>query len=435
MQHASDGQPGLRVLLVGDGGREHALAWKLAQSPLLGSLFAAPGNPGVAQHATCITVPADDIAAIVSLAEEQRIDFVVVGPEDPLAAGLVDALADRGILAYGPTQAAARLESSKAYARDLMSQLGIPGPQTASFTASEYDAALAYVRRLGALPVVIKADGLFRGKGVVIAETLAEAEEALCKMLVDGAYGVAGRSVVVEEYLQGEERSYIALCDGRRAMLMLPAQDHKRAYDGDQGPNTGGMGAVAPAWRPGDPSPTEIRSTFFAPVLEAFQMAGTPFRGTLFAGVMLTADGPRLLEFNVRFGDPEAQALLPLLENDLLPLLLAAAKGDLSGHELRWRRGTCINVVVAAGGYPGQYRTGLPISGLEVAAALPGTHVFQAGTVKRGRTVVTNGGRVLCVAGIGNTPQEADRRAYTAVRKINWDGAQYRTDIGREANT
>jgi phosphoribosylamine---glycine ligase len=433
MQHASDIRPGLRVLLVGEGGREHALAWKLAQSPLLGALIAAPGNPGVAQHATCFPVPADDLSGLVALAVEQRIDFVVVGPEDPLAAGLVDALTAAGILAFGPTQAAARLESSKAYARDLMNQLGLPGPQTGSFAAAEYEKALAFVRRLGRLPVVIKADGLFRGKGVVIAETLAEADAALRHMLVDGSYGDAGRSVVIEEFLQGEERSYTALCDGARALLFLPSQDHKRAYDGDQGPNTGGMGAVAPAWRAGDPSPTEIRTTFFTPVLEAMQANGMPFRGTLFAGVMLTADGPRLLEFNVRFGDPEAEALLPLLENDLLPLLLAAAKGDLGGQELRWRRGVCVNVVMASGGYPGQYRTGIPIAGIDAAAALPGTYVFHAGAKKRNRTVLTNGGRVLCVAGIGDTRAEADRRAYAAVRKIHWDGAQYRTDIGREA--
>jgi phosphoribosylamine--glycine ligase len=434
MQHASDLRPGLRVLLVGDGGREHALAWKLAQSPLLGSLLAAPGNPGIAEHATCFAIPADDVAGIVALAVEQRVDFVVVGPEDPLAAGLVDALTDRGILTFGPTQAAARLESSKAYARSLMTQLGLPGPQTASFSAAEYQTALDYVRQLGQLPVVIKADGLFRGKGVVIAETLAEAEAALANMLVAGKYGTAGQSVVVEEFLHGEERSYIALCDGTRAMLMLPAQDHKRAYDGDQGPNTGGMGAVAPAWRVGDPSPTTIRTAFFTPVLDALRAAGTPFRGALFANVMLTANGPRLLEFNARFGDPEAQALLPLLENDLLLLLRAAAKGNLRGQELRWRRRACVNVVLASGGYPGPYQTGLPISGLEAAAALPETYVFQAGTAKRDGAVVTTGGRVLCVAAVGSTRAEAATAAYAAVQQISWDGVQYRGDIGQEAS-
>jgi phosphoribosylamine--glycine ligase len=433
MQHASISRPGLRVLLVGDGGREHALAWKLAQSPLLGTLFATPGNPGIAQYATCFTVPADDVSGIVALAVEQHVNFVVVGPEDPLAAGLVDALAAQRILAFGPTQAAARLESSKSYARRLMTEYGLPGPQTETFGAGQFDAALAYVRNRANLPVVIKADGLFRGKGVVIAETLAEAEAALCNMLVAGKYGVAGQAVVVEEYLAGEERSYIALCDGTRAMLMLPAQDHKRAYDGDQGPNTGGMGAVAPAWQNGDPSPSEIRALFFTPVLDALRAAGTPFRGALFAGVMLTTDGPKLLEFNVRFGDPEAEALLPLLENDLLPLLRAAAKGDLRGQELRWRRGACVNVVMASGGYPASYATGLPIAGLEMAAALPDTHVFQAGTAQRDGAVVTAGGRVLCVAGVGSTRAEADATAYAAVRKIGWDGVQYRTDIGQEA--
>ncbi|HEY8744062.1 MAG TPA: phosphoribosylamine--glycine ligase [Chloroflexota bacterium] len=434
MQHASDLRPGLRVLLIGDGGREHALAWKLAQSPLLGSLLAAPGNPGIAEYATCFPVRADDVAAIVALAVELRVDFVVVGPEDPLAAGMVDALTERGILTFGPTQAAARLESSKSYARDLMIQLGLPGPQTASFSAAEFPSALEYVRNLGQLPIVIKADGLFRGKGVVIAETLAEAEASLEGMLVAGKYGTAGQSVVVEEFLRGEERSYIALCDGTRAMLMLPAQDHKRAYDGDQGPNTGGMGAVAPAWRAGDPSPTTIRTAFFTPVLDALRAVGTPFRGALFANAMLTADGPRLLEFNARFGDPEAQALLPLLENDLLPLLQAAARGNLRGQELRWRRGACVNVVMASGGYPGSYQTDLPIAGLEAAAALPETYVFQAGTAQRDGAVVTSGGRVLCVAAVGSTRAEADAAAYAAVQQITWDGVQYRTDIGQEAS-
>ncbi|HEV7214155.1 MAG TPA: phosphoribosylamine--glycine ligase [Chloroflexota bacterium] len=432
MQNASNTRPGLRVLLVGDGGREHALAWKLAQSPLLGALFATPGNPGIAQYATCFTVPASDVSGIVALAVEQHINVVVVGPEDPLAAGLVDALAAQRILAFGPTQTAARLESSKSYARRLMTDLGLPGPQTASFGAAEFTAALAYVRRQTRFPLVVKADGLFRGKGVVIAETLAEAEEALASMLVAGKYGAAGDAVVVEEFLVGEERSYIALCDGTRAMLMLPAQDHKRAYDGDVGPNTGGMGVVAPAWRPGDPSPAEIRSVFFTPVLDALRAAGTPFRGALFANMMLTADGPKLLEFNVRFGDPEAEALLPLLENDLLPLLRAAARGDLRGQELRWRRGACVNVVMASGGYPGHYETGLPIAGLEAAAALPGTHIFQAGATLRDGAVVTTGGRVLCVAGVGGTRAEADRAAYAAVRQIHWDGVQYRNDIGKD---
>lgn len=419
---------------MGAGGREHALAWKLGQSRLLNTLIAAPGNPGIAQHATCFPVAADDVGAMVALAVAQRMDFVIVGPEDPLAAGLVDALAERGILAFGPTAAAARLESSKAYARDLMESLGLPGPQTASFTGPQINEALAFVRQLGRLPVVIKADGLYRGKGVVIAETLAEATAALRAMLVVGQYGAAGRTVVVEEFLQGEERSYIALCDGTRALLLLPAQDHKRAYDGDQGPNTGGMGAVAPAWRLGDPSPTVIRTTFFAPVLAALREAGTPFRGALFANVMLTAEGPRLLEFNARFGDPEAEALLPLLENDLLPLLLAAAKGDLSGQALRWRRGACVNVVMASGGYPGQYATGASIAGLAAATALPGVHVFHAGTEQCDGSVVTHGGRVLCVAGVGSSRTDADQAAYAAVRQISWDGVHYRTDIGQEAD-
>lgn len=431
MQHASDAQPGLRVLLVGSGGREHALAWKLAQSPLLGQLLAAPGNPGIAQLAECFDVTAEDVPGIVALAAAQQCHLVIVGPEDPLAAGLVDALAERGMLAFGPTQAAARLESSKTFTRELAARLGLPSPRIGSFT--DYDPAVAFVRELGRLPVVVKADGLYRGKGVVIAETPADAEEALRRMLVNGDFGPAGRTVVVEEFLYGAERSYMALCDGDRALLMLPCQDHKRAFDGDIGPNTGGMGVIAPAVRPADPSLAEIEATFFTPVLTALREAGTPFRGVLFAGVMLTDSGPRLLEYNARFGDPEAAALFPLLEDDLLPALLAAAKGDLRGHTLRWRSGACVNVVLASGGYPGAYQTGFPIAGLEHAAAVPGAVVFHAGTALRDGTVVTNGGRVLCVAGVGATRAEADATAYAAVRRICWDGVQYRTDIGQEA--
>ena len=429
MQHAPRAR-GLRVLVVGSGGREHALAWKLAQSPLLGELLAVPGNPGIARLAECLPVAAGDVAGIARLAGERRCDLVVVGPEDPLAAGLVDALQAAGLRAFGPTRAAARLESSKAFAREVGLQLGLPMPRSAR--CGDLAAALAYVRSLGDIPVAVKADGLFRGKGVVLAAGAAEAEAALRAMLVGGEYGDAGRTVVIQELLRGRERSYLALCDGERALLMLPAQDHKPAYDGDRGPNTGGMGVVAPACRPGEPSPEEIERAFFAPVLAELRARGTPFRGLLFAGVMLTAEGPKLLEFNARFGDPETEALLPLLESDLLPPLLAAADGSLAGHTLRWRAAHCVNVVMAAPGYPGAYPKGLPISGIEAAEAVPDALVFQAGTTLQDGRLVSDGGRVLCVAGVGPTLAAADRTALEAVRRLNFPGAQYRTDIGRE---
>jgi len=431
MHDVSESPGRSRVLLVGSGGREHALAWKLAQSPLLDRLWAAPGNPGIAQHADCCHVDADDVAGIVRLAGELRADLVVVGPEDPLAAGLVDALQERGILAFGPTRAAARLESSKQFTRELAARLGLPGPRAAAF--SDFGAAVAYVRELGQFPVALKADGLFRGKGVVIAESLAEAEATLRAMLLDGEYGLAGRAVVVEEFLRGVERSYTAICDGQRALPLLPAQDHKRAFDGDRGPNTGGMGVFAPAQRAGDPPVAEIVDTFMTPVLAEMAARGSPFRGVLFAGVMLTAQGPRLIEFNARFGDPEAEALLPLLETDLLPVLIAAARGDLRGQTLRWHSGACVSVMLASGGYPERSSSELPISGLAAAAAVPDALVFHAGTAQRDGAVVTNGGRVLCVAGAGPSREQARQTAYAAARQIHWEGMQYRTDIGREA--
>jgi phosphoribosylamine--glycine ligase len=428
MQHRPFPREGARVLVVGSVGREHALVWNLAQSPLLGTLWAAPGNPGIAQQAACINLAADDVPALTRFAVEQRCDLVVVGPEDPLAAGLVDALAEQGLRAFGPTRAAASLESSKRFTSELASRLGLPIPHSASF--SDFAAARAYVREQGQLPIVLKADGLYRGKGVVIATTLEEAEATLQAMLVAGEFGAAGRTVVVQEFLRGEERSFIALCDGRRALLLLPSKDHKRAYDGDRGPNTGGMGVVAPLVRHDDPSAVDVLTTFFLPVLAEMAARGTPYRGALYANVMMTGRGPLLLEFNARLGDPEAEALLPLLENDLLPLLVAAADGDLSGQALRWHSGCCATVVMASGGYPDHYQTGLPISGLEAAAAVPGALVFHAGTAARDGAIVTAGGRVLCVAGRGTEPEEAVATAYQAVRRIHWEGAQYRSDIG-----
>lgn len=420
----------MRVLLVGGGGREHALAWKLARSPLVTAFFAAPGNPGIARHATCVPIAADAADELLALAERESIDFTIVGPEAPLVAGLADRLAERGRLALGPGQRAAALEGSKAFAKRLMARHGIP---TARFAAlQDPDAARRFCRELGA-PLVVKADGLAGGKGAIVCATLADADRAITACMEERAFGAAGATVVVEEFLRGEEVSFFALCNGREAVALGAAQDHKTVFDGDRGPNTGGMGAYSPVpWL----SPTQsgtIMDTIVSPTVSALAAEGAPYRGVLFAGLMMTDGGPKVIEFNCRFGDPECQVLLVRAADDLLPLLLAAARGETLPRTLTWRDESAVCVALASGGYPGPYRTGVPITGLEAAEALPGVQVFQAGTTVRDGRVVTAGGRVLGVTAVGQGIAAAVGRAYEGVARIGFDGMHFRTDIGGKA--
>jgi phosphoribosylamine---glycine ligase len=421
---------GLRVLLVGGGGREHALAWKLSRSPKLGALYAAPGNPGIARVAECVPVRADDIPGIVDLATRERIDLTVVGPEGPLALGLVDALAAKGHPAFGPSRAASVLESSKAFAKDLFDRYGIP---TARFgTFDDPVAARAFVAELGGRAVV-KADGLAAGKGVVLCPDSAEADRAIHDMLERRAFGESGARVVVEEYLDGEEVSVFALTDGRTVCPLASAQDHKAVFDGDRGPNTGGMGAYSPAPALDAALSEEVVRTVLEPTIRAMAAEGRPYRGVLYAGLMLTPKGVRVLEYNVRFGDPECQPLMLRLVDDLLPLCLAVAEGRGLPPAATWRDEAAVCVVLASGGYPGEYPTGLPIEGIERAESRPGVTVFHAGTALRAGRLTTAGGRVLGVTALGADIAAAVAQAYAAAADIRFDGVHYRRDIGHHA--
>ena len=417
----------MRILLVGGGGREHALAWAIAASPLCDTLYCAPGNAGIAREATCVPIAAEDVDGLVRFAQENAIDFVVVGPEAPLVAGLVDRLTAAGIKAFGPTAAAAALEGSKGFTKDLCAKYGIPTARYRRFTdAAE---AKAYIAAEGA-PIVVKADGLAAGKGVVVAQSVAEAQAAVDAMLTEGGFGAAGASIVVEECLVGPELSFFALCDGETALPLATARDHKRAYDNDQGPNTGGMGAVSPHPLATPELEARIMEEIVQPTLKAMEAEGTPFRGILFAGLMLTERGPQLIEHNVRFGDPECETLLPRLNSDLLTALVAASDGTLRHLTLRWRPEAAVTVVMAANGYPGAYRKGSPIRALEAAGQVPGTIVFHAGTkAEADGTITAQGGRVLAVTALGADIAEARTRAYQAVDRIDWPEGFCRRDI------
>jgi phosphoribosylamine--glycine ligase len=419
----------MKVLLIGSGGREHALAWKLSQSPRLTHLFAAPGNPGIARHAEVVAVDVADHATVAGFCTHNAIDLVVVGPEGPLAAGITDDLAAKGIAVFGPTRAAARLESSKGFTKDLCAAAGIPTAAYARF--SDAPAAASYVRSRGA-PIVIKADGLAAGKGVTVATTLDEALAAVWSCF-SGSFGRAGAEVVIEECLVGEEASFFALSDGTTVLPLTTAQDHKRAFDGDQGPNTGGMGAYSPA-----PvmTPDLVRltmRTIVEPTVAEMARRGTPFVGVLYAGLMLTDEGPKLIEYNARFGDPETQVLMMRLDGDLLDLLQATVEGRLAGQSPSWSADAALTIVVAADGYPGAYRKNLPIRGIERAEALPGIQVFQAGTALVNGALVSTGGRVLDVTARASTVAEAKGRAYLAAGTIDFPGSFYRRDIGWRA--
>lgn len=420
----------MNVLVVGSGGREHALCWAIAASPLCDRLYCAPGNAGIAADATCVAIAADDSEGLIAFARDNSVDFVVVGPEAPLVAGLVDRLEAAGIKAFGPNAAAAVLEGSKGFVKDLCLRHGIPTAAYRRFT----DAASAkvYVAQQGA-PIVVKADGLAAGKGVVVAETVAEANAAIDTMLTGGRYGDAGSTLVIEEYLTGTEASFFALVDGTHVLPLASAQDHKRAYDDGKGPNTGGMGAFSPSPLVDAAMENRVLAEIVSPTVAAMAAAGTPFKGVLFAGLMLTGDGPKLIEYNVRFGDPECQVLVRRLKSDLLPALLAARDGELAGFDLRWHNAAAVCIVMAARGYPDVYDTGSEIEGLSDAAELDGVEIFHAATRAEGSRIVAAGGRVLGVTATGPSIAAARDTAYRAVDLIRWKDGFCRRDIGRNA--
>jgi phosphoribosylamine--glycine ligase len=401
----------------------------MADSPLTERLYCAPGNAGIAQQAQCVSLDLADHAAIVAFCREYRIDLVVVGPEAPLCAGIVDDLESAGIKAFGPSRSAAQLEGSKGFTKDLCRANAIP---TAAYERFEDDAAAkAYIRSHGA-PIVVKADGLAAGKGVMVAQSEAEAEAAV-DMMFGGGLGEAGGEVVVEEFLDGEEASFFALCDGETAIPLATAQDHKRAFDGDKGPNTGGMGAYSPAPNIDAAMSGRIMNDIIAPTMRAMKAMGAPYKGVLYAGLMITRHGPKLIEYNARFGDPETQVLMPRLMSDLVPALLASRDGMLKSFDLRWYETPALTVVMAAEGYPGQYARGTVIEGLDEAAAVEGVQIFHAGTKAEGGRILANGGRVLNVSATGKTVREAQARAYAAIARIRWPEGFYRRDIGWRA--
>ena len=422
----------MRILLVGGGGREHALAWKIAQSPLVEHLWAAPGNPGIAKHARCLDLALDDVDGLAGFATGHDVDLVVVGPEAPLVAGLADSLRAHGLAVFGPSKAAAAIEGSKAFAKDLMARHGIPTARFATHT--DRAAARRYCRELGA-PLVVKTDGLAAGKGAIVCRTLEEADEALAQCMERREFGASGATVVVEEYLHGPEVSYFVLASGRQAIPVDAAQDHKTIFDDDRGPNTGGMGAFAPVAAFDAAMQARVTASIVEPTIRALADEGAPYQGALYVGLILTKEGPKVVEFNCRFGDPECQVLMVRMQDDVVPLLAAVARGEPLPAPKPWsaagRPAVCVNV--ASPGYPGAYSTGMEISGLVDASAIPGVQVFQAGTARRDGRLVTAGGRVLGVTAVADDLAAAIAAAYEGVRRIHFEGMQYRTDIGRRA--
>lgn len=419
----------MNVLLIGSGGREHALAWAISGSSLLTKLYCAPGNAGIADVADCVSLDATDHQAVVSFCRERAIDFVIIGPEAPLVAGLADELAAAGIKHFGPSRAAAQLEGSKGFTKDLCAEFKIP---TAAYARFDNRAAAQAYLAGQPLPIVVKADGLAAGKGVIIAETLQEAIAAV-EACFSGAFGEAGTEVVIEEFLIGEEASFFALVDGSYSLPLVAAQDHKRVGEGDTGANTGGMGAYSPAPVVTPEVERMVMTEIIRPTVAGMKQRGMPFKGVLFAGLMIGPQGPKLIEYNVRFGDPETQVLMMRLKSDLLAALLATADGVLKDFDLRWYSDAALTVVMAANGYPGQPEKGTEIAGLDEAKAVEGVEVFHAGTRRDGNRIVADGGRVLNVIARGKTVAEAQARAYEAVSKIDWPGGFYRRDIGWRA--
>jgi phosphoribosylamine--glycine ligase len=422
----------MKILLIGNGGREHAMAWKMAQSPHTSRLFCAPGNPGTAQIAENVALDISDFGAIVSFAKASQIDLAIIGPEEPLAGGIVDALAAAGIRTFGPRKAAARIEADKSYAKELMRQRSVPTAEARTFT--KYRDARTYVASRDAA-IVVKAAGLAKGKGVIVCADPAEGLLALEKIMVQRAFGPAGDTVLVEERLTGQEVSILCFVDGNTLYMLENAQDHKPVGEGDTGPNTGGMGAYSPTRLVDDEMLRQIEGEILVPVVDAMRREGLIYKGVLYAGLMLTAGGPKVLEFNCRLGDPETQPILMRLKSDLVEVMNAVVDDKLDSITLEWDPRPAVCVVMAAGGYPGPYESGKVITGLTEAAALPDVAVFHAGTALRGREIVTSGGRVLGVTALGDTFEAARQRCYEAVGKIHFDGAHYRRDIGARALT
>jgi phosphoribosylamine--glycine ligase len=420
----------MKILVVGGGGREHALVWKIAQSPLVTTIYCAPGNPGIANLAICAHIPADDIEALLDFAKAEQIDLTVVGPEVPLTLGIVDRFQAFGLEIFGPNQAAARIEGSKSFSKDLMARYAIP---TAAYqTFGERDQAVAYIRSQGA-PIVVKADGLAAGKGVIVATTEEQAIAAVDDIMLDKVFGAAGARVVIEEFMEGEEASFFAFTDGRHILPLASSQDHKRVFDNDQGPNTGGMGAYSPAPVVTAALHDEIVETIVKPTIAGMANDGCPYSGILYVGLMIKDGKPRVVEYNARFGDPEAQPLLMRMKSDIVPVLQACARGNLRQDTIEWHDKAAVCVAMVSGGYPGSYAKGFEITGLDQVLGLDDVMVFHAGTSLKDGKIVNAGGRVLGVTGLGSTVAEAIERAYSAVDKINWSGVHFRKDIGRKA--
>ncbi len=420
----------MKILVIGGGGREHALVWKIAQSPLVTKLYCAPGNPGTAALAENVPIAVDQLDQLLEFAQANTIDLTVVGPEQPLSLGIVDLFEANGLKIFGPSKDAAYIEGSKAFSKDLMQKYNVPTAAYGVFT--DLVEAEAFIKRTGA-PIVVKADGLAAGKGVIIAQTGDEALEAARDMLSGNAFGAAGSRVVIEEFLTGEEASFLVITDGRQIIPLASAQDHKAVFDGDQGPNTGGMGAYSPAPVVTADIHEKAMRQVLRPAIDGMAAEGRPYRGVLYAGLMVKDGQVKTLEFNARFGDPECQPLLMRMKSDIVPVLLAVANGDLTELELEWHDKAAVCVVMAAEGYPGDYRKGDAIEGLEKAAELDDLYVFHAGTAARDSLCVTNGGRVLGVTALGDTVKDAIEAAYRGVARITWPGVQYRSDIGRKA--
>lgn len=419
----------MKILVVGSGGREHAIIRKLKQSPKAEKIFCCPGNGGISADAECVAINAMDIEGVVNFSKENQIDLVVVAPDDPLAAGMVDALNAEGIMTFGPTKAAAQIEASKVFAKDLMKQHNIP---TASYEVFDDPAkALSYIEQKNEYPVVIKADGLALGKGVIIAADHDEAKEGLKEIMEDKVFGASGNHVVVEEFLTGPEVSVLAFTDGHCVKPMVSSKDHKRALDGDKGLNTGGMGTVSPNPYYDGAMAQRCMQEIFLPTIRAMQQEGRPFKGCLYFGLMLTPDGPKVIEYNARFGDPETQVVLPRLKTDLVTIIESVIDGTLENVDIQWSKEAAACVVMASGGYPVKYEKGKVITGLDENGQLPGVTVYHAGTAEKDGCLVTSGGRVLGVTALASTLDEALQKAYEAVEKIHFDGAHYRRDIGR----